>query len=134
MTRGHWLAVIGYGLAITLSVLGAFALALTWRSMGNRQAVTVSFLALAFAQLWHVFNMRDRGSGLLDNDVTRNIYVWGALGLCVGLLLMAVYVPGLARVLRLARPGADGWILVAGASVVPLVIGQILKQDHLNWR
>ena len=134
MTRGHWLAVIGYGLAITLSVLGAFALALTWRSMENQQAVTISFLALAFAQLWHVFNMRDRGLGLLDNDVTRNVYVWGALGLCVGLLLTAVYVPGLAHVLRLAKPGADGWVLVTGASIVPLVIGQILKQVDLKWR
>jgi Ca2+-transporting ATPase len=128
MTRRHWLAVAGYGLAITLSVLGAFALALAWLERGEGQAVTISFLTLALAQLWHVFNMRDRGSGFLRNDITCNGYVWGALVLCVALLLAAVYVPGLARVLQVVDPGAVGWALAAGMSLVPWVVGQVLKQ------
>lgn len=53
LTRGHWLAVGGYGIVITLAVLGAFALAFVCFAMGERQAVTVSFLTLAVAQLAH---------------------------------------------------------------------------------
>lgn len=128
MARRHWLAVGGYGLAITLSVLGAFALAFNWLQVKGDQAVTVSFLALAFAQLWHVFNMRDRGSGFLRNDITRSPYVWGALGLCIGLLMAAVYVPGLSGVLKVVAPSVRGWALVIGMSLVPWVIGQVLKQ------
>jgi hypothetical protein len=30
-----------------------------------KRSVTVSFLTLAFAQLWHVFNMRSHGAHLL---------------------------------------------------------------------
>jgi Ca2+-transporting ATPase len=128
MTRRHWLAVGGYGLMITLSVLGTLALAFTRLGMAKPQAVTVSFLTLAFAQLWHVFDMRDPGSDWMRNDVTCNVYVWGALALCVGLLLAAVYLPGLADILRVANPGGEGWALVMGMSLIPLVIGQVLKQ------
>lgn len=127
LTRDHWLGIAGYGLLITLSVLGAFALAFTRLKMGTKQAVTVSFLTLAFAQLWHVFNMRDRGSNLLRNEITQNRFVWGALALCAGLLLGAVYLPGLADVLRTVDPSSGGWILVIGASLIPLVAGQVLK-------
>lgn len=127
LTDRHWLAIGGYGLLITLPVLGAFFLALSVWGMETNQAVTVSFLTLAFARLWHVFNMRDAGSGLLSNDVTRNPFVWGALGLCTGLLIAAVYLPGLSVILNMVHPGLEGWLLILGMSLVPLVAGQVLK-------
>jgi Ca2+-transporting ATPase len=127
LTRGHWLGIGGYSLVITAAVLGALALALNWLKMNPRQAVTVSFLTLAFAQLWHVFNMRDRGSGLFRNDITTNRYVWGALALCTGLLLMSVYLPGLSEILQLSPPGGRGWTLVAAMSLVPWAAGQLVK-------
>jgi Ca2+-transporting ATPase len=127
LARQGWLAIGGYSLIITISVLGAFALAFTWLNMDERQAVTVSFLTLAFAQLWHVFNMRDRGSSILRNDVIRNPFVWGALALCTLLLLIAVYLPLLAGVLKLVAPSLNGWTLIIIMSVIPLVVGQIVK-------
>jgi Ca2+-transporting ATPase len=123
----HWLTISGYGLIMTLSVLGALLLALKWFDMGVRRAVSVSFLTLAFVQLWHVFNMRDKGSGILKNDITRNTYVWGALGLCTLLILCAVYIPSFADVLKVVDPGIVGWILVLMMSLIPLVIGQLHK-------
>lgn len=127
LTRRHWLSIGGYGLAITISVLGALALALAWLNMSPRQAVTISFLTLAFAQLWHVFNMRDRGSPLFRNEITTNPFIWCALGLCAGLLLIAVYLPGLSDVLKLVNPGKKGWILVAIMSLIPWIMGQIVN-------
>jgi Ca2+-transporting ATPase len=53
------------------------------KGIDEARAVTLSFLSLVLAQLWHVFNMRDRGTHLIRNDITRNPYVWGALALCV---------------------------------------------------
>jgi Ca2+-transporting ATPase len=69
--------------------------------------------------------MRDRDAHPLSNDITHNPYVWGALALCVLLLLAAVYLPGLSDILQVTDPGLTGWALVGGASLVPLVIGQI---------
>jgi Ca2+-transporting ATPase len=132
MTRRHWFAIAVYGLAITVSVLGSLALALAWLGMAEDRAVTVSFLTLACAQLWHVFNMRDRGTGFVGNAITRNPYIWGALAVCVLLLLGAVYVPVLAKVLAIVDPGLEGWGLVLGMSLIPWAVGQALK--HVNVR
>ncbi len=128
MGRRHWLTVFGYGSVITLAVLGCFAWALNGLGLGQEQAVTISFLTLAFAQLWHVFDIREAGSGFLRNDVTRNPYVWGALVLCVGLLLGAVYIPVFSDVLSVSRPGARGWALVIGMSLIPWLVGQVALQ------
>ncbi len=125
MARRHWRAVGLYGLILTGSVLGALAVALRMLGMAQSQAVTISFLTLGFGQLWHVFNMRAPGSGLWRNDITRNGFVWAALALCTFLLLATVYLPGLSTVLKVADPGREGWLLIAGMSLLPLVLGQI---------
>jgi Ca2+-transporting ATPase len=135
MTRRHWLAVAAYGVVITSSVLGSFALAFTWLGLEEDRAVTISFLTLAFAQLWHVFDMRDAGSNFLHNDVTGNPFVWGALALCVGLLLVAVYVPVFAGVLNVVNPTEREWGLIIGMSLIPWAVGQVVTQiDLLSYQ
>ena len=128
LTRRHWIAVGGYGGLITLSVLGAFAAAFAWLGMQERQAVTVSFLALALAQLGHVFNMHGPRSGAVRNEVTENPVVWGALAVCVLLLLAVVYLPDLAVVLRLEPPGAQGWALVIVTGAIPMIAGELVRK------
>ncbi|MDD3581551.1 MAG: cation-transporting P-type ATPase [Desulfobacca sp.] len=129
----HWFTISFYGVLIASVVLGTFALALQWLQMDIRLAVTISFLTLAFSRLWHVFNMRDAESGLISNEITRNPYVWGALVLCTGLLLLAVYLPVLASVLHLINPGALGWGVIILASLIPWMIAQPLKSLGLRW-
>ncbi|GAB4526432.1 MAG: cation-transporting P-type ATPase [Pleurocapsa sp.] len=127
LTTKHWWAIALYGLLIAATVLGAFALALTTFNFGEQKAVTISFLTLAFGRLWHVFNMRDADSGLIRNEVTTNFYVWGALLICTGLLLSAIYLPGLHDALKTVNPGVNGWGLAIAISFIPLIIGQIGK-------
>jgi len=125
LTRNHWIAVTAYGAVITVAVLGAFAAALLWLDVDEPAAVTVSFLTLALAQLWHVFNMRDSHAGLLGNDVVRNPWVWGALLLCLALVAAGVLVPPLAGVLGVVPLEPRAWLLVGGCSLAPLLAGQL---------
>jgi Ca2+-transporting ATPase len=127
LSRRHWIAVVGYASTLTAAVMAAFLIALYGMRMSPDKAVTVSFLTLAFGQLWHVFNMRDSGSTLLRNDVVRNRYVWSATGICTLLLLAAVYIPLFSGVLKLSPPDMRGWLLVTGFSLVPLLAGQAVK-------
>jgi Ca2+-transporting ATPase len=128
LPKSYWLSIFGYGMSITFSVLLVFALTLNnMLGTDESQAVTLSFLTLAFAQLWHIFNMRDRNTSLLRNDITSNPYVWGALGLCVALLILSVYLPPMAGILKLVNPGFGGWLLVLAASSFTCLIGQLLK-------
>ena len=125
VARYHWALIGGYGLLIGAVVLGAFGAALVWLELGLERAVTVSFLSLSIGRLLHAFNMRSPGSGLLNNEVTKNPWVWGALALCVALLLAAVYLPPLAQVLGVTPPGLSGWAVVASASLLILLVGQL---------
>jgi Ca2+-transporting ATPase len=125
LTRRHWRSIFAGGGAIALCVLGALAVSVVWLEKPAREATTVAFLTLALAQLWHVFTMRDPGSGWIRNEITGNPWIWGALGLCLALLLLAVYWLPLARVLSVANPGASGWSLAVASSLVPLLVGQL---------
>ena len=125
LERQHWRTIFLVGGVMASSVLAALGVAVLWLELPGRQATTVAFLTLAMAQLWHVFSMRNPGSGWLRNEITRNPWVWAALGLCIALLLMAVYWPGLAEVLSIVDPGASGWAVAVLLSLVPLMFGQL---------
>ena len=131
--RVEWLTIFLHSLVLTSSTFGAMTLAHLWLQLDGRSVVTVSFLTLAFAQLWHVFNMRDPGSGWLQNEVTRNPWVWGSIFLCVALLVAPIYLTPLAHLLHLVRPDLDMWAIILGMSLAPIFVGQAAAQ-FLGWR
>jgi Ca2+-transporting ATPase len=125
LARQHWIAVSAYGMLITAATLGAFWLALEWFALAPAAAVTVSFLTLALAQLWQVFNMREPETGIVRNDIVANPYIWGALLLCAGLIATAVYFAPLATVLGISVPDTASWLLIITASLLPWAVGQL---------
>jgi len=133
LTAAHWWRIAEYGAVFTISVLGVLLAALHLLSLSSEQAVTASFLTLAFGQLAHVFNMRSPEASPIRNTVVQNPYVWGAIVLCTLLLLLAVHLPILANVLSITPLPMGGWLLVAGGSLVPLVIGHARLALHA-WR
>jgi Ca2+-transporting ATPase len=130
ISRKQWIFMGLLGGAITLATLGAFVLSIYWLGLETPASVSVAFLTLALGQIWNVFNLRDPDAGLLRNDVTRNPYVWGAIVLCLGLIVLALWLPALADLLQLASPAREGLALAAVASVAPLLIGQ----GWIAWR
>ena len=125
--RADWLLIVLHGVALTAATFGALALAHLWLGLDERAAVTVTFLTLAFAQLWHVFNMRHKTSDLLRNEITCNPWIWGALAFCAGLMVTAVHVPSLADVLHVVAPDGRMWTIILTMSLAPLLVGPLLK-------
>ena len=126
ITGTHWRLIGGYGVLIGAVVLAVFAAALQLFAMPTEQAVTVSFLTLSVSRLVHAFTMRSTDSGVFDNEIVRNPYVWVAFGICGGLLGLAVYWPLLSEVLAVQPPGPMGWLLVAAGSTATLLLGQLV--------
>jgi Ca2+-transporting ATPase len=127
LDRDQWFAIVLHGVALTAATFGALALGRLWLGLDERAAVTVTFLTTAFAQLWHVFNMRHPASGLLDNEITRNPWIWAALALCAGILVTAAYVPSLSHMLHLVAPDIKMWGIVFTMSLAPLLIALIVR-------
>jgi Ca2+-transporting ATPase len=128
--RPQWLQIVAQSAVLAAGTFGAAALAHFW-SVDEGAMVTVTFLTLAFAQLWHVFNMADRRSNPIRNEVTRNPWVWAALLLCSVLLIVPAHLPPVARVLQLVPPDGTMWMIIIGMSVAPLLV---LQAARALWR
>jgi P-type Ca2+ transporter type 2C len=126
VTGRLWALVAAQGFAMTLATLVAMALARDGLGLEGGAVVTVSFLTLALAQIWHTFNMADPGQPLIVNDVTRNPYVWGAVLVCLALIGVACYVPPLAEVLKFTPPDGRAWGTVLGTSVSAMILGRVV--------
>jgi len=120
-------------LGLTAGTFGALALARLGLDLDAGSVVTVSFLTLAFAQLWHVFNMRHPLSGLWRNEITLNPWIWGALALCTALLALPPYIEPLASVLRLTPPTPAMWFTILAMSLVPLIVSQAITFAVARW-
>ncbi|MGA9594718.1 MAG: cation-transporting P-type ATPase, partial [Acidimicrobiia bacterium] len=125
LTGSHWRLIIFYGALITASVMAGLLIATHVLDLSDERAVTISYLTLGFAQLWHVFNMVGRSESSIQNEVTRNRWVWAAIGLGTTLLVFPLVVPALSDILSISRLSAGEWLLVAGLSLVPLIVGRL---------
>ena len=122
----QWVVLVLHSLAMSAGTFGALAAARLWLDLDPRAVVTVTFLTLAFAQLWQVFNMRHPRSGLVRNEVTHNPWVWASLLLCTALLAMPPYISPMAHVLHLAPVTPLMWAVILGLSATPLLVTQAL--------
>ncbi len=115
-----------YGILMTVSTLGAFLWALS--SPDRRDsAVTMAFLTLSLAQIFHLGNARSARPVLSWAAIMRNRYALGAVALTIALQLLALYLPALARVLQTRPLSANDWLIAVGLAIVPAVIGQAVK-------
>jgi Ca2+-transporting ATPase len=120
----HWMLIVGYGVLIAAAILGALYAGRSTLGLPVREAVTLSFLTLSFARLFHVFNLRNAASPFFRNEVTTNPFVWGAIALCGAFLLAAVYVPGLSDVLQTHHPSTVEWAIILLMSLIPVLVIQ----------
>jgi len=124
LSTGQWISIGLFGTAISSATLLSLIASVTWLGFSAAEATTVSFITIALAQLWHVFDMRDRGSGFWRNTVSENRFVWLAVVLCLGLLIAGVNAPFLAGPLAIAPIGTAGWALACACSLLPVVVIQ----------
>ncbi len=127
ITNKNWIAIALYSLAMTLAVMLAVIYCKLTHITDDRMANNVAFITLAFAQLFHVFNMSSAHSRLLVNDITKNKFVWLALLICIALLVLVYGLPPLRSVLNLTVLPGKLWIVSLLASMLPLVLVQLYK-------
>jgi Ca2+-transporting ATPase len=118
-------AAAGYAALIAGVALAAFALGL--RRGDLALAGTLTFMTLAFAQVFHLGNARSATPVLGLRRILANRFAFGAALLALVLQVLAAAVPTLARTLHVATLGPGDWLLVLALGAAPGVIGQGLK-------
>ena len=130
VSNKDWITIGLYAAAITLSVIVAVFFCTHTISSDSKVLNNVAFITLAFAQLFHVFNMSSAHSNFLVNDITKNKFVWLALSICIVLLVLVYASPQMRLVLGLEVLSAQVWALSILAGSIPLLLIQGFK---MNW-
>lgn len=126
-----WISISLYAGAITLAVLAAVFYCRQAFPSNDMVANNIAFITLAFAQLFHVFNMSSFRSRLLVNEVTKNKFIWIAILLCAGLTVLVYTIPQMRSVLGLVVLSAKVWVIAVLAGFLPLLMVQVYK---VIWR
>lgn len=122
-----WLAIAMYSFTMTLAVMIAVLYCSNYLTSNSQILNNVAFLTLAFAQLFHVFNMSSVHSRFLVNDITKNKYVWFALLICFALVGLVYALPQMRLILDLTLIPGSIWMVVVLSSLLPLVLVQFYK-------
>lgn len=133
--RFGWL-IVWQGVLLSGCTLATFAIGMLWygtKDAGLRHAVTLAFMTLALSQTFHAFSARSRTSSAFTSRMFTNGWLWGATIICVLLQIAAVGMPPLRDVLHTVPLTTADWGVIAGASLAPVVVIELVKAAE-RWR
>jgi len=122
--------IVWQGLLLAGVTLLAFFIGMRWYGTegdGLRHAVTLAFMTLALAQVFHAFNARSQRRSAFDARLFTNGWLWGAVLVCLLLQVAAVYVPFLQTVLHTVPLTATDWGVIAACSLLPVAVVELVK-------
>ncbi|MES2779984.1 MAG: cation-translocating P-type ATPase [Bacteroidota bacterium] len=127
VSNKNWITIFLYASAMTVAVIAAIMYCKYFISADSIIANNVAFITLAFAQLFHVFNMSSAQSPLWVNEITKNKFIWIAFLLCTVLMVLVYAIPQMRLVLNLEMLSVKVWSVSIVAGLIPLVLVQGYK-------
>jgi Ca2+-transporting ATPase len=131
ITRRDWFITGLYGTVISVYVIAAYLFAHLVMQLPSEICNNIAFFSLAFGQLFHVLDMREADEPVLKNQVTRNRYIWLALGFCTAVLMAGYFIPVLSRALAFQKLSPEVWLVILVTSLLPLITNQVVKK---TWK
>lgn len=128
LNRHEWRLIWLFSVLLTLSCLGVYAYTALYLHLPSAEVNNVIFYSLAFAQLVHVFNMSSAKVSFWNNEITRNIYVWGALVICLAIIIFTHENELMRKVLKITIAGGDDLWIIALAGFVPFIISKVIRR------
>jgi Ca2+-transporting ATPase len=130
--EGIFAGGLGFGVAyqgvmialVTLAAyfIGHFMEAGRWEIAQSADGITMAFLTLSMAEIFHSFNMRSQEKSIFRMG-THNLYLYGAMLLSLVLTTTIIYVPFLAQLFEFEHISLTeyGVAMLLAFSVIPLV-------------
>lgn len=119
------------GLLLAAVTLLAFFVGMQWYGTAERDplrhAVTLAFMTLALAQVFHTFSARSQRRSIFGRRLFTNAWLWSAIFACVALQLATVCLPFLQRILHTVPLSVADWGVVVACSLTPVAFVEITK-------
>ena len=113
------------GAMLAAIALGAYFWSLQTYGEGPH-ARTITLLCVVGSQLGHLYNCRSRTRSAFEGFF-RNPYIFLASAIVIGLQLLAIYFPPLARVLDTVPPTTADFAVIMLSVISPIIIVEITK-------
>ena len=125
---GLWLDITLEGLIVGTLTLLAYSIGFYMFETSDPLLLgrTMSFCTLSFCEIAHAVNMRSN-QPLIKAGIFSNKMMNLAVGVCVVFQCAVVIIPTFAEVFGVASLTGMQWLVVAGLSLVPLLVGEIGK-------
>jgi len=128
MPRTLWVTTFIYSFGITFGVLGISVFAYLYLHLSPEKVNNLAFYTLVLSQLLNVFNLPKRHLSFFSNEITKNVWVWGAIVLCILLTLLGYWITPLRATLSLHPLSIDEVRWIPVFSGLSLLITQLLKR------
>jgi len=97
-----------------------------WEIAQSPDGITMAFLTLSFAEIFHSFNMRSQ-RGSIFKISTQNLFLWGAGIASIILTTVVIYVPFLAKAFEFEHINSLEYILAVALAACVIPIVEIVK-------
>jgi Ca2+-transporting ATPase len=123
-----WQAVTAYSIIITVSIFSVFFYCRDYLLLDSKACNNVVFIALALAQLWHVFDLPSADVSFFKNEITTSRYVWGGLLICLLIMVTTYFIVPVRHVLSVGELNGQLLLAITVASLLPVIFIQLLKR------
>ena len=124
---GLGIDVLYQGILVTILTLAAYFVghymeAGIWEITQSDDGITMAFLTLSFAEIFHGFNMRSQ-RGSIFKIKTQNLFLWGAGIMSLILTTAVIYIPFLAKAFKFESISIEeyGAAVLIAAMIIPIV-------------
>jgi len=113
---------------ITLAAyfVGHFMESGVWEIAESPDGMTMAFLAMSMAEIFHAFNMRSQ-HGSIFTMKKQNIVLWGAMALSLLLTTSVIFIDPLAQMFALEHISIEEYLVAMGLAVSIIPIVEVVK-------
>ncbi|MDD4903220.1 MAG: cation-translocating P-type ATPase [Candidatus Bipolaricaulis sp.] len=119
--------------ALTVAVLGVYALGIYTQGALHDDAMTIAFTTLVLAELFRAYTARSEHVPLARIGVFSNRAMQWAVLASLALLMLVLYVPGLQQAFDTKTLSVGMWAYIAPLMLVPALVVEVRKYI-LQWR
>ncbi|MEA5059291.1 MAG: cation-translocating P-type ATPase [Candidatus Pelethousia sp.] len=130
--------VLYQGCMVSLLTLGAYFIGHfletgVWEIANSPDGMTMAFLTMSMAEIFHSFNMRSQ-RGSIFRLGSHNWVLWGAMGLSLLLTAAVIYLPGISDAFGFEHISALEYAVALFLAILVVPIVETVKAFQRNWR
>ena len=128
VVKRDWFTISIYAVLLALPIMAVTWYCSFYLEYDSRICNNITFFSLALSQLWHWVNLPSRKISFINNEITRNKFMWAALLLCIAIMALFYFVSPLNKTLGLQMLSINTWLIIGATSIAPVILIQLFKR------